>query len=87
YTARINSQSISPIDILKAVTVNPGILTKKKIGQIEEGYAADFVGIDMNSSNLRFTKDIYTAITMRAEPSDISFQMYNGQIIRWKDQK
>ncbi|MCG3225419.1 MAG: amidohydrolase family protein [Candidatus Heimdallarchaeota archaeon] len=84
YTARINNQIISPKDILKAVTVNPGLLSKKKIGQIEEGYAADFVGIDMNTPNLKFSKDIYKAITMRAEPSDIGFQMYNGKIVKWK---
>lgn len=87
YAAKINNQTISPVDVLKAVTVNAGLLAKKKIGQIDEGYAADLVGIDMNSPNLKFSEDIYIAITMRAEPSDIGFQMHNGKLVKWKDQK
>ena len=62
-------------------------LIKEKIGQLEVGYSADLIGLDMNSPNLRFSKDIYSAITMRAEPSDIVFQMFKGKIIKWKDQK
>ena len=85
--ARTNNQSIEPIEVLKAVTVNPGILSKRKIGQIDVGYAADFIGIDMNNPNLKFSKDIYLALTMRAEPSDIGFKMLNGKLIKWKDQK
>ena len=87
YVAKINNQNIQPKDVLKAVTVNSGKLSKEKIGQIEVGYSADFVGLDLNSPNLRFSKDIYSAITMRAEPSDIVFQMFKGKTIKWKDQK
>ncbi len=87
YAAKDNNQNIQLKDVLKAVTVSSGQLTKEKIGQIEVGYSADFIGLDMNSPNLRFSKDIYSAITMRAEPSDIVFQMFKGKLMKWKDQK
>ena len=76
-------------------TGNPAIETDvltsgdhiEKIGQIKEGFSADFIGIDLENPNLKFSKDIYSAITMRAEPSDIEFQMYKGRLVKWKDQK
>ncbi|MFW9851465.1 MAG: amidohydrolase family protein [Candidatus Thorarchaeota archaeon] len=85
--ARYNNQKITPKEVLKSITVNPGLITKKKIGQIKEGYSADFIGINLENPNLKFSKDIYSAITMRAEPSDIGFQMYKGRLVKWKDQK
>jgi cytosine/adenosine deaminase-related metal-dependent hydrolase len=85
--SRLNNQMINPIDVLKAVTSNPGLLFKKKIGQIEQGFFADLIGIDMNKPNLQFTEDIFLALTMRAESSDIGFQMFNGEVVKCKDQK
>jgi len=87
YSARSNYQEIKPIDMLKTLTVNPGQIVRKKIGQIKEGFSADFLGIDLQSQNTMFSKDIFTAITMRAEPSDIVFQMYKGAVVKWKNQK
>ncbi len=85
--ARSDNQKISPKEVLKSITVNPGLIAKKKIGQIKEGFSADFIGINLENHNLKFSKDIYTAVTMRAEPSDIGFQMYKGRLVEWKDQK
>ncbi len=85
--ARNNNQKITPREVLKSITVNPGLIAKKKIGQIKEGFSADFIGIDLENPNLKLSKDIYSAITMRAEPSDIGFQMYKGRLVKWKDQK
>jgi cytosine/adenosine deaminase-related metal-dependent hydrolase len=87
YASKNNNQNIQPKDVLKAVTVNSGKLTREKIGQIEVGYSADFIGLDLNCSNLRFSKDVYSAIAMRAESSDIVFQMFRGKLVKWKDQK
>ncbi len=87
YSARSNYQNVSPKEILKTVTVNPGLIVKRQIGQITEGYSGDFIGIDLNSPNTRYSKDVYSALTMRAEPSDIGFQMYKGKVVKWKDQK
>jgi len=86
-SARNKNQKITPKEVLKSITVNPGLIVKKKIGQIEEGFSADFIGIDLENPNLKFSNDIYSAITMRAEPSDIGFQMYKGGLVKWKDQK
>jgi cytosine/adenosine deaminase-related metal-dependent hydrolase len=85
--ARSDNQKISPKEVLKSITVNPGLIVKKKIGQIKEGFSADFIGINLENPNLKFSKDIYSAITMRAEPSDIEFHMYKGRLVKWKDQK
>ncbi|MCE7740905.1 MAG: amidohydrolase family protein [Candidatus Heimdallarchaeota archaeon] len=87
YSARSNYQTILPKEILKAVTVNPGEIIRRQIGQISEGFYGDLLGIDLNSPNTKYSKDVYSAITMRAEPSDIVFQMFKGKIVKWKDQK
>ncbi len=87
YNARSTKQLISPKDILKAVTVNPGLIIQRKIGQISVGYSGDILGFDLNNPNLSFSKDVYTALTMRATPVDIDFQMYKGRLVKWKNQK
>lgn len=87
YNARSTKQHLSPKDILKALTVNPGLMIQRKIGQLSVGYSGDFLGFDLNCSNLSFSKDFYTALTMRATPADISFQMYKGRLVKWENQK
>ena len=85
YSARTNNQSLEPKEILKAVTVYPGIISKRKIGQIEIGYSGDLLGFNMDNPNLKFSRDIYTALTMRADPSDIGFHMFKGEVVKWED--
>jgi len=80
-------QIFSPKEILKTLTVNPGLIVKRKIGQIKKGFIADLLAIDLSSSNTVFSRDVYTAITLRAKASDILFHMYKGMIVKWKDQK
>lgn len=83
YVARINNQKLNPKEILKAVTVNPGLISQRKIGQLEVGYSGDLIGVNLENPNLKFSKDIYTALTMRADPSDIVFQMFKGKVVKW----
>ncbi len=87
YSTRANDQDISPKEILKAITVNAGFILKRKIGQLEIGFSGDLLAIDLESFNMKFSRDVYTAITLRADPSDICLQMYKGKVIKWKDQK
>ena len=87
YNARANCQNISPKEVLKSITVNAGLILKQKIGQLKIGYSGDLLAIDLESYNLKFSKDVYTAITLRADQSDICFQMYKGKVIKWKDRK
>ena len=87
YNARSANQHITPKNILKALTVNPGLMAKRKIGQLSMGYSGDFLGFDLNNPNLKFSKDIYTALTMRATSADIDFHMYKGRLVKWENQK
>jgi len=87
YNARSNNQNLLPREVLKSVTVNPGLIVKRKIGQLEVGYSGDLIAIDLESNNLKFSKDVYSAITMRADQSDIRLQMYKGKVIKWKNLK
>jgi cytosine/adenosine deaminase-related metal-dependent hydrolase len=87
YNARSTKQHITPKNMLKALTVNPGLMTQRKIGQLSMGYSGDFLGFDLNKPNLRFSKDIYTALTMRATSADIGFHMYKGRLVKWENQK
>jgi cytosine/adenosine deaminase-related metal-dependent hydrolase len=87
YNAKANEQEISPKEVLKSLTVNVGLLLKENIGQLEIGYSGDLLAIDLESCNLKFSKDVYTAITMRADQSDISLQMFKGKVIKWRNQK
>lgn len=87
YNARSSNQQITPKNMLKALTVNPGLMTKRKIGQLSIGYSGDFLGFDLNNPNLKFSKDIFTALTMRATSVDIGFHMYKGRLVKWENQK
>ena len=87
YSARSNYQNLSPKEIIKSITVNLGNIIGRKIGQIREGYSGDLIAINLESPNTKYSKDVYTAITMRADSSDIVFQMFKGEIVKWKDQK
>ena len=87
YNARSNNQTLQPKEILKAITVNPGIISKRKIGQIEVGYSGDLLGLNLDNPNIKFSRDIYTALTMRADSSDIDFHMFKGKVIKWNDQR
>ncbi len=87
YIAKSNKQNLSPKEVLKSVTVNPGLISKKKIGQLEVGFSGDLLALDLESNNLKFSKDVYSAITMRADQSDIRLQMYKGKVIKWKNLK
>lgn len=87
YSARSNYQNLEPKEILKAITVNAGNILKRKIGQISIGYSGDLLGINLESPNTKYSKDVYTAITMRADIEDIGFQMFEGKIVKWKDPK
>lgn len=87
YNARANNQQLSPKDVLKALTVNPGLIVRRKIGQIEVGFSGDLIGIDLSNPNLKYSKNVYTAITMRADTTNIDFHMFKGKVIKWIDQK
>ena len=87
YESRRYNQRISPIDVLKAITVNMGKILGRKIGQIDVGYSGDLIALNLDSYNLKFSRDVYTAITMRADSSDICFQIYKGKVVKWKNLK
>ncbi len=72
---------LDPIDVLKAITVTPGMILKKNIGQISKGFKANFIAIDLDTLNTRYVDNAIKAVTLRAKTDDILFQMYNGKII------
>ncbi len=80
--SRSFGQKFEPIDILKSLTVTPGIIVKQPIGQITENFFADMIAIDLDSSATKFSKDVYSAISLRSTPIDIIFQMFNGKVIK-----
>ena len=62
YSARSNDQKLSPKDVLKSLTVNPGLIAQKKIGQLTVGYHGDLIGLNMESPNLKYSKDVYLSL-------------------------
>ncbi len=81
-SALYQSEFIPPLEILKALTVNIGIMTKKNIGQIEEGYLADMIGIRTDLPPFEHVKDVYSGIIFRTNIENITFQMYDGKKIK-----
>ncbi|MFW9991846.1 MAG: amidohydrolase family protein [Candidatus Odinarchaeota archaeon] len=54
--------------LLKLITSNPARLFQLKTGIIEQGHRADFNLIDLNSPNLKFSKDFYKMVVFRLLP-------------------
>jgi len=73
---------LSPKTLLKTLTVNPGLMLNKKIGQISPDYKADLIGVNMSSLNIIHSSDIYKALVFRTSVKDINFQMFEGRKIR-----
>lgn len=82
HISRLLNMPLSPLEVLKMITVNTGKILNRKIGQISEGFSADFVAINLETPNTKYSRDVYTAVTLRADPRDIEFQMIGGKIIQ-----
>jgi cytosine/adenosine deaminase-related metal-dependent hydrolase len=84
-TLRANRRYAGVIDskeILKMATVNAAsaLGLGSKIGSIEEGKRADIAFLDLNSANLRFSKDLIASVVHRARPEDVKCAMVDGEI-------
>jgi len=89
YTSRIlrgnrrDAGVISSKDVLKMATVNAASVLGlgSKVGSIEEGKRADIAFLDLNSANLRFSRDLIASVVHRARPEDAKCVMVDGEIV------
>ncbi len=74
--------SISSLDILKMVTINPAkaLNLEKQIGSISVGNRADFFLIDLNAPNLNPFTSFYDALVFRANPNNIILVYSGGKL-------
>ena len=89
YTSRMlranrrDAGAISSKDVLKMATVNAAsvLALDSKVGSIEEEKRADIAFLDLNSANLRFSKNLIASLVHRARPEDIKCVMVDGEIV------
>jgi cytosine/adenosine deaminase-related metal-dependent hydrolase len=69
--------------IFKMATLNAACALRLEslLGSIEEGKRADIVFLDLNTENLRFSKDLIASIVHRARPEDIKCVMVDGEVV------
>ncbi len=74
--------SIDPIQALKLITINPSEALKIPTGCIKEGYWADLLVIDLQSSRTLFGRDPIMNLLFRSHlPEDISLNLFHGEVI------
>ncbi|MHA2203995.1 MAG: amidohydrolase family protein, partial [Candidatus Hodarchaeales archaeon] len=74
--------SLSPVDALKLITINPSKALKISTGCIKETYWADLLVIDLQSTRTVFGKDPIMSLLFRCQlPEDISLNLFHGEII------
>jgi cytosine/adenosine deaminase-related metal-dependent hydrolase len=69
-------------EILKGATINGAVAlgAEKHLGSLEVGKKASFLAINLNSMNLRYIKDPYSALIHRAGTGDISQRWFDGKL-------
>lgn len=80
----LQDPDVSSKEILKIASVNPAKLFDLDHGTIKVGNSADLIIVDMNSVNLRNTKDMFATIATRVEPFNIKKIIVNGEDITLK---
>lgn len=74
--------SIDPIQALKLITVNPSEALKVQTGCLKEGYWADLMVINLQSSRTLFGNDPIMTLLFRCQlPEDVSVNIYHGEVI------
>ncbi len=73
---------IDPIQALKLITVNPSKALKLHTSCIQNGYWADLLLLDLQSSRTMFGKDPIMTLLFRCHlPEDISLNLYHGEVV------
>ncbi|MHA2243632.1 MAG: amidohydrolase family protein [Candidatus Hodarchaeales archaeon] len=74
--------SIDLIQALKLITINPSKALKMLTGCIREGYWADMLVINLQSSRTLFGRDPIMTLFFRCHiPEDISLNLYHGEAV------
>ena len=75
--------SISSKEIFKMATLNgaQALGLASMVGSIEEGKRADIAFLNMNTSNLSFSKDLIGSIVHRANREDVQCVMVDGEVV------
>ena len=78
-----SSVAISAVEVLKAATINGARALKldKDLGSLSPGKRASFIVFDLESRNLRYSKDWINAIVHRASLRDIDSIYVSGKLI------
>jgi cytosine/adenosine deaminase-related metal-dependent hydrolase len=78
---------LSPREIFKMATINGAraLRINGVTGSISEGKDADLVVLDFNAANLRYTKDVLTAIVHRARPDNVKLVLIGGEVVYDRD--
>jgi cytosine/adenosine deaminase-related metal-dependent hydrolase len=77
------ARAIASKEILKMATVNAAnaLGLDSEIGSIEKGKRADMAFLDLNSANLRFSRDFIASVVHRARPEDVKCVMLDGEVV------
>ncbi|MBO7508285.1 MAG: amidohydrolase family protein, partial [Clostridia bacterium] len=84
----LGGRELSAKDILKMATTNGAkALNLENVGTLNEGYFADLIMIDVNSTNNAVQNDIFENLVTCCGVEDIVLTMVGGKIIYQKDDR
>ncbi len=80
---RLNAGAISSREILKMATANAAKVLglDSEVGSIEEGKRADMAFLDLNGTNLCFSRDLIGSVVHRARPEDVKCVFVDGDLV------
>ncbi|MHA1910633.1 MAG: amidohydrolase family protein [Candidatus Kariarchaeaceae archaeon] len=78
---------IDPKELLLMATVNGGKAIKQQVGQLSEGYKANFLGLNLSTPQTMESENLFTKIVLRGDARNIAFQIVNGKFGEVKNEK
>jgi len=70
---------LTPLEVLKAATVNGGRALKRDVGVIEKGMTADIVYVDLEASNMRGTRNLHACLVGRCDRRNVVRVVFHGK--------
>lgn len=81
YKASQLFDCLTPLEVLKAASVNGGRAIYRSSVALEKGGMADIIFLDLNASNVRGCRDIYAGLVTRCHADNVRIVMIKGETV------
>jgi cytosine/adenosine deaminase-related metal-dependent hydrolase len=79
YNASLLFEGLTPLEVLKAASVNGGRALRRNTGVIEKGKRADMIFIDLKAPNMRGSRDIHASLVNRCRKENVVKVLIDGK--------